>query len=265
MWILGGFLALGAVLDSVANAISLLTPLVASIGTACIVLVWVLAHIILPSHPLSWVVGTQRVRVTKLGVQPTAFAVGMILLLWMPSVIAQWQPLPGPGDTAEDKSVQLGDVTLVVGRVEAPVFWLFNAGRARADRPKYQFLLYNLNQDDTNQPRRILHIPVKLIEDYILSQRALGPWRILDLSQRAKEVELGHTVFGYVMVQCANCGTVRYYWIFLKVGWAGWTLDVPESESYMLNRMLAKIIYTGEQATSTVDSVIPLKGRKPIE
>jgi hypothetical protein len=65
MWILGGILALGVVLDSVANAISLLTPLVASIGTACIVLVWVLAYIILPSHPLYWVVGTQRVRVTQ--------------------------------------------------------------------------------------------------------------------------------------------------------------------------------------------------------
>jgi hypothetical protein len=39
IYVLGGFLALGALLDSVANAISLLTPLVASIGTACIVLV----------------------------------------------------------------------------------------------------------------------------------------------------------------------------------------------------------------------------------
>lgn len=156
-------------------------------------------------------------------------------------------------------------MTLVVGRVEAPVFWLFNAGHARADRPKYQFLLYNLNQADTNQPRRILYIPAKLFEDFIFSQWALGPWRTLDLSQRAKEVELGHTVFGYVVVQCANCGTVRYYWIFVKVGWAGWTREVPESESYMLNRMLAKVIYMGEQATSTVDSVIPLEGRKPIE
>lgn len=96
MYILGGFLALGALLDSVANAISLLTPLVASIGTACIVLVWVLAHIILPSHPLPWVFGTQRIGVKKLGIQPTAFAVGMVLLLWMPSVIARWQTLPPP-------------------------------------------------------------------------------------------------------------------------------------------------------------------------
>lgn len=99
-------MALGAVLASLANPISLLTPLVAGIGTGCIAPVRVLAHIISPSRPPSWIVGTQRVRVTKLGVQPTAFAVGMVLLLWMPSGIAQWQALPRPGDTAEDKSVQ---------------------------------------------------------------------------------------------------------------------------------------------------------------
>ena len=63
MYILGGFLALGAVLGSVANATKLLTPLVASIGTACIVLVWLLAYIILPSHPLPWGFGNQRMRV----------------------------------------------------------------------------------------------------------------------------------------------------------------------------------------------------------
>ena len=96
MHILGGFLALGALLDSVANAISLLTPLVASIGTVCIVLVWFLAYLILPSHPLPWVFGNQRTRVKKPGIQPMAFTVGMVLLLWMPSLITQWQTPPAP-------------------------------------------------------------------------------------------------------------------------------------------------------------------------
>jgi tetratricopeptide (TPR) repeat protein len=94
MYILVGFLALGAMLDSVANAISLMTPLVAGLGTACIVLLWVLARLILPSHPLPWVVGNQRVRVQKLGIQSAAYAVGMVLLLWMPSVITRFQTPP---------------------------------------------------------------------------------------------------------------------------------------------------------------------------
>jgi hypothetical protein len=103
MYILGGFLALGTFLDSVSNAISLLTPLVAGIGTACIVLVWCLVHLILPSHHLSWVFGIDRMPVKKPGIQPTAFAIGMVLLLWLPSVIKPWQTLPPP---SSDKGPQ---------------------------------------------------------------------------------------------------------------------------------------------------------------
>jgi hypothetical protein len=100
MYVLGGFLALGTFLDSVANAISLLTPLVAGIGTACIVLLWLLARFLLPLYPLPWVVGKQRILVRKPGIQPTAFALGMVLLLWMPSVITQWQTPPHPSSDA---------------------------------------------------------------------------------------------------------------------------------------------------------------------
>jgi hypothetical protein len=98
MYVLGGFVALGAVLDSVTNAVSLMTPMVAGIGTACVVLVWFLAQIILPSHPLPWVFGNQLMQVRKPGVQPTAFALGMVLLLWIPSVITGWQTPPPSSD-----------------------------------------------------------------------------------------------------------------------------------------------------------------------
>jgi hypothetical protein len=87
-------LALGAVLDSVANAISLMTPLVSSLVSAFIVLLWLLARLVLPSHPLPWVVGNQYVLVRSLGRKPTAFAAGMVLLLGIPSVVTRWQPQP---------------------------------------------------------------------------------------------------------------------------------------------------------------------------
>jgi hypothetical protein len=103
---LWGFVALGAVLDSVANAISLLTPLVASIGTACILLLWLLACIILPSHPLPWVFGNQLLPVRKLGIQPTAFAVGMVLLLWMPTVITRLQEHARPTKELPDVALR---------------------------------------------------------------------------------------------------------------------------------------------------------------
>ena len=161
--------------------------------------------------------------------------------------------------------VSNADVRLIVGQPQAPRFWLFNPQQdVGAERPKYQFLLYDLDETDLDQPRRILHIPVKLFDDYILPRRALGPWRILHLSERAKEVKPGHTVFGYVMIQCVNCTVVRYYWIFLKVGESGWTLEVPETQANTLNRMLAKVIYAANP-TATVDSVLPQIGRLAVQ
>ena len=94
MYVLGGVLILGEVLGDLNDAISLVTPVVAGTGTACIVLLWLLARFLLPLYPLPWVVGEQRILVRKLGILPTSFAAGMVLLLWTPWVITRWQPLP---------------------------------------------------------------------------------------------------------------------------------------------------------------------------
>ena len=101
MYILGGILALGTLLDSLANALSLLTPLIAGIGTALIVLVWLLTTIILRRHPVTWVVGNQEARLRKLGIQPLGFMVGIIVLLWVPSGLTLFQILPPPPNIIE--------------------------------------------------------------------------------------------------------------------------------------------------------------------
>ena len=95
-YVLWGYAILANVLDGVANAIALITPLVAGIVTACIVLAWFLAYIVLPSHPLPWVFGNQRMLVKRPGIQLTAYAVGIVLLLWVPSILAPWQAQPPP-------------------------------------------------------------------------------------------------------------------------------------------------------------------------
>jgi hypothetical protein len=94
VYVLGGYAMLATVLDGVANAVSLITPMIAGIVTACIVLIWGLAYFILPSHPLPWVFGNQRMLVRKLGIKPTGILVGIVLLLWVPSIITRGQTLP---------------------------------------------------------------------------------------------------------------------------------------------------------------------------
>jgi hypothetical protein len=152
-------------------------------------------------------------------------------------------------------------VTLIVGRPTNPQFWLFNEGTAPAQQPKHGFLLYDLDEKDTEQPRRILHIPFQRFDDYIPEKRALGPWRILDLSRRAREVPTGHRVFGYVTVQCLNCRAPRIYWLFFTNGDSGWFRELPPVEAAVVNRTLATIIYSREHAVDKVEELIPKAGR----
>ena len=171
-------------------------------------------------------------------------------------VIAEMKPLTVP---------KRANVAFVAGCPASPVFWLFNEGEIPAERPKYGFVIYDLDASDIEQPRRILHIPFKLFDDYILPKKALGPWRILELSARAREVPLGHQVFGYVTVQCFNCANLRTYWLHFTNGQSGWFREASESEASMINRTLASIIYARERASEIVDSLVPLANRVPFE
>jgi hypothetical protein len=160
---------------------------------------------------------------------------------------------------------KVADVVFVAGRPSNPFFWLFNQGQFPAERPKYMFVLYDLDEGDTEQPRKILYIPVKLLEDYIRPSSGLGPWRILDLSDRARQVPQNHRVFGYVMVECFNCESTRYYWVFFENGHSGWTREVSNDEARLLNKTLASVIYARESAVSMVDKIIPISGRKLLQ
>jgi hypothetical protein len=156
-------------------------------------------------------------------------------------------------------------VALVAGRPANPHFWLVNEGNAAAQQPKYGFVIYDLDEDDTEQPRRILHVPHHRFDDYILPKRALGPWRILDLSHRAREVPPGHRVFGYVTTQCLNCRDLRTYWLYFANGRSGWFRELTASEAAVANPTLAKVIYARERAVEAVDEFIPMDGRVPFE
>ena len=125
------------------------------------------------------------------------------------------------------------EVRLVIGRLANPVFWIFNPSSVAAQQPKYQFNLWNLDLPDPSptpdRPRLILRIPVRLMQDYILTGNALGPWRLLDLSPFSGEIQHGHVIFGTASVQCLNCERIRHYWIYLKIGESGWIAEVPMS------------------------------------
>ena len=246
MYILGGFLALGAFLDSVSNAISLLTPLVASIGTACIVLVWCLVHFILPSHHLSWVFGMHRMPVKKPGIQPTAIAVGMVLLLWMPSIL----PSPDKGieveklDTIQKNTENTQqNVQKIVALLEQELsiktaYIIFLQGQverfqAQEPSPRARELAAQIPSDAN---------PYALALKAIAERRFDDARRLLGEAQHAKEVEL-------VQIYQARADTELYDGRYGDaVGWYERALALNPDDPGLLNSIGFALIYTGNYA-----------------
>jgi hypothetical protein len=83
---LGGFLALGEFLDSVDNAITLVSWPVTIGGTTAILLVWVVLRLILPRWPFHVALNSGTIRVKKLGLRPTFALFGCLVLLWVPRI-----------------------------------------------------------------------------------------------------------------------------------------------------------------------------------
>ena len=246
MYILGGFLALGAYLESVDSAISLLTPLVASIGTACIVLVWCLVHFILPSHHLSWVFGMQRMPVKKPGIQPTAIAVGMVLLLWMPSIL----PSPDKGieveklDTIQKNTENTQqNVQKIVALLEQELsiktaYIIFLQGQverfqAQEPSPRAQELAAQIPSDAN---------PYALALKAIAERRFDDARRLLGEAQHAKEVEL-------VQIYEARAKTEMYDGRYGDaVGWYERALALNPDDPRLLNGIGFALISTGNYA-----------------
>lgn len=168
--------------------------------------------------------------------------------------------------TTPNAAPTVSDVRLVIGQLANPVFWVFNPSGVVAQQPKYQLNLWNLHLPDPSPspdvPRLNLRIPVKLMQDYILAGRALGPWRILDLSPSGRDVVRGHVLFGVASLQCFNCERVRHYWIHLKIGESGWIAEIAVDEEKTMNTRFAAVLHAGDKASLIVDEVIPLTSRE---
>jgi hypothetical protein len=215
-YVIGGFVALGALLDSVANAVSLMTPIVASIGTACIVLVWFLARIILPSYPLLWVFGNQRMQVRKPGIQPTAFALGMVLLLWVPSLMEYVRP-----------TKELPDVALRFVSPKAPALVLVNQSAVIARDIQWQVLLWNMDLPDRDNP-----LPIPIMEfPWLRPHEQGGPLNLFGSPSVAPLLKPGNQLFGSAAVICADCARGRTYIVRIVWDEGGWFTEVEHIKS----------------------------------
>ena len=214
--ILGSILFVGALLDSLANAISFLTPWVACIGTACIVLLWLLARFLLPLYPLPWVFGDQRVRVRTLGRQPTAIAVGLVLLLWAPTIMEHVRPAKA-----------LPDVALRFVYPKSPALILDNQSAVIARDIKWTVLLWNMDLPDRNDP---LPIPVSTF-DWLRPHDQGGPQNLFGSPHVAPLLKPGNRLFGSAAVICPECARGRTYIVYIVWNDSGWFSEVEHVKS----------------------------------
>ena len=95
---LTAILLTGALLDALSNANVYITPHIALFGSLFALLLWISAQVTLHFYPLPWVVSRQKVKLRRLGVRSAATVVGVIGLLWLPSLL----PRPEENNRAKD-------------------------------------------------------------------------------------------------------------------------------------------------------------------
>jgi hypothetical protein len=127
LWLLAGGLALGALLDSVSNAISLVSPATTYISTAVLVTLWFFLEATARLFGIPWVSHDRRsVRIKRLGSEIRFGIIGVLLLLWVPRL----GDLPKCSRQIPPVTVLLEnstDSTILVARRGDLVVWLPNA------------------------------------------------------------------------------------------------------------------------------------------
>ena len=93
--IVSGAFLLGQALDSVQNALALVSPLVTYAGTAALMGGGALLHLLLRAFPQRWVRAGSHLHVTALGPLAWAPILGAVGLLWVPRLLPQVQ---GPSE-----------------------------------------------------------------------------------------------------------------------------------------------------------------------
>jgi len=96
-WVLLGVLALGAVFSAINNALSLVTPAFSYVGSAALLLLWLVLVAVARLRGIAWT-ETQgiRVRLRRLSAKTHFFFVGCLLLLWVPRVADQVRAASNP-------------------------------------------------------------------------------------------------------------------------------------------------------------------------
>lgn len=120
--------------------------------------------------------------------------------------------------------------------VNAPSIVVKNTSEVVVYQPKYGPMLFNV---DAPADERLNPLPIPTqTSDFIRPGRNWGPSTFFGLSRVKARLAGGDRVLGVVTVTCPDCMRDRVYWLYAKIGEAGWYAEMDGFNPYALARLL---------------------------
>jgi len=224
IFLIGGILFAGALLDAISNSISLITLPIALTGTVLILLLWISMEFISKNKGINWSLpGGKKVTVRKINNQIKLFFVGIILTLWIPSFMKSF--------TIEKSTEQIEEVNLETKKIRKNIHDLslyithYNNSLLDSSNPKYFEL--KVKQIDTIKNLLEKHLEfigvnkkIKIPTDTLDSRYLLREMVEFEKSEvRPKiEINLGES-YSLIYMLSRNMWQYEYFFnIFQKTG-----------------------------------------------
>jgi hypothetical protein len=184
----------------------------------------------------------------------------------MPTSLDQLKSLldrPSPQPTTG-----MGDLVLKFYGVEQLQFALYNRSRAEtAKDPKYWFGVWNFSRANPSEDPRIhnpIPIPTRVIAgDFVHPGETVGNHDLLEPPNLRARASLGDQLFGFAAVTCSNCRDTHYYWLYFRLGYGGWYVELNERPQ-SLPVLPVKLFTDPSELERVLDGSIAPKKRIPI-
>jgi hypothetical protein len=143
--------------------------------------------------------------------------------------------------------------------ITTPSIQIADPSSVTARNISWEAVLWNLEQDGLNP----YPIPTQSI-DFIKAKTMPLPSDLFN--SYGIHPKTGDRIFGYLAVDCGNCGPWRYYLVYFRFGESGWTYAMPVGAVISLKALTAKLPeFKQEKDDKWLDSLAPTAARESIE
>jgi hypothetical protein len=178
------------------------------------------------------------------------------LVAFVISVVAFTGSRGSPGTTENHARLEL-----LLKDAHDPHFTIVDDADEVARQARTSFVLFNLNHLTRLPNGDVESLQMRsAVDDYVSPHAGLHSDRLLEMSEQIKQAKSGELIFGYITIECENCGIPRSWWVCLMVGNAGWVSEVPRDVMGQRDAKLAAILYS-DSPDRSISQLVPISSR----